>query len=260
MAPAPSQGTSRSCFPLPFKSCASQASSRDALMDVSSGATAVLVSPLGRKVWPVQVGRDGDGAFLGNGWPEFVAAHGIGVGWFVVFRHEGGGVLTIKAFDTSCCLRDFSYAANKSKTRGGSRNGDVSGRRPHFIKPILPGFTQKMAIHSEFVRKHMSDAALAVLIGLGTKFWRVELERDPSGNVFLAGGWPRFLASHGIAEGEALLLRHEGNMVFTVKVFGLDGCQKNNFKPQKQTSMIQETLQSDETKTMTEQEDCPSFP
>ncbi|KAK3145063.1 hypothetical protein QOZ80_4AG0322480 [Eleusine coracana subsp. coracana] len=208
--------------------------------DVSSRGTAVLVSPLGRKVWPVQVGRDGDGAFLGNGWPEFVAAHGIGVGWFVVFRHEGGGVLTIKAFDTSCCLRDFSFAANQSGTEG---SGAGSRRRPQFIKPILPGFTEKM--------NHMSEArtngTLAVLVSLGTKFWRVELENDPSGTVFLAGGWSQFLACHGMAEGEALLLRHESNMVFTVKVFRLDGSQKNNFKPHKQTRRIQETEQSGQT-------------
>lgn len=68
----------------------------------SAGSTAVLVSPLGSKVWRVEVARDGDGVFLESGWPEFVAAHGIGALWFLVFRHEGGGVLTVKAFDTSC--------------------------------------------------------------------------------------------------------------------------------------------------------------
>ncbi|EAZ30309.1 hypothetical protein OsJ_14356 [Oryza sativa Japonica Group] len=66
-----------------------------------------VVSPVG-KVWDVEVGRDDDGdgggAFLGRGWAEFAAAHGLGMGWFVVVRHEGGGVLTVKLFDTTCCL------------------------------------------------------------------------------------------------------------------------------------------------------------
>lgn len=67
---------------------------------------ALVVSPFG-KVWYVEVGRDGDGAFLWRGWPEFARAHGLGVGWFLVLRHEGGGVLTVKAFDTSFCLKEF---------------------------------------------------------------------------------------------------------------------------------------------------------
>jgi len=54
------------------------------------GPTALLFSPFG-KVWRVEVGRDGDGAFLGRGWADFLAAHGVGVGWFVLLRHAGRG-------------------------------------------------------------------------------------------------------------------------------------------------------------------------
>ncbi|RLM73280.1 putative B3 domain-containing protein [Panicum miliaceum] len=60
-------------------------------------------------VWRVQVARDAGGAFLRRGWPEFAAAHGFCAGWFLLFRHEaGGGVLTVKAFDTTYCLREFT--------------------------------------------------------------------------------------------------------------------------------------------------------
>jgi hypothetical protein len=72
--------------------------------------TALVVSPFG-KVWRVAVGRDGDGAFLGRGWADFLAAHGIGLGFFVVLRHEGGGTLTVKVFDTSLCIKGFSAPA-----------------------------------------------------------------------------------------------------------------------------------------------------
>jgi len=84
--------------------------------DGGAGGTALVVSPLG-KVWRVQVARDAGGAFLGRGWPEFAAAHGFGAGWFLVFRHEAGaGVLTVKAFDTTCCLREFSRPITGSYT------------------------------------------------------------------------------------------------------------------------------------------------
>jgi hypothetical protein len=68
---------------------------------------AFLFSPFGTAVWRVEVGRDGDGAFLGGRWPDFVEAHGISVGWFLVLRHQGRGVLTVKAFDGTCLIKEF---------------------------------------------------------------------------------------------------------------------------------------------------------
>jgi hypothetical protein len=79
----------------------------------AAAAVALVVSPFG-KVWRVEVGRDGEGAFLGRGWPELLAAHGIGDDWFVVLRHEGGGVVIVKAFDASFCIKQFhALAAGK---------------------------------------------------------------------------------------------------------------------------------------------------
>ncbi|TVU13700.1 hypothetical protein EJB05_37120, partial [Eragrostis curvula] len=213
------------------------------------GVTALVVSPVGSKVWRVEVGRDGDGAFLGRGWPEFVAAHGIGDLWFVVFRHEGGGTLTVKAFDTSFCLRQFTRPLNVAANRRRSP-------RPQFITPLLPCFTEKMVIPPKFVRNHITDVEtnshLPVRLNLCGKYWRVEPEKDPS------GGWSWFLASNGITEGEAVLLRYEGNMVFTVKVFGHNGCQKTFVKSTKtMPSGKQETEHSERTK-MKMEPDAPS--
>nr|CAB3484177.1 unnamed protein product [Digitaria exilis] len=158
--------------------------------DVGSGGVALLASapvvPFGM-VWRVEVGRDAEGAFLGRGWPEFAAEHGFGTGWFIVLRHEpGGGVLTVKAFDTTCCLREFG-------------------------RPLI-GVT--------------GSSTTAIRFSPRGKFCRVTVDKDHTGNVFFSGGWSRFLASNGIAEYDVLLLRHEGNMVFTVNVFGPDGSQK----------------------------------
>lgn len=44
--------------------------------------------------------------------------------------------------------------------------------------------------------------------------------------MFLTSGWSQFLASHDITGANSLLLRYVGNMVFTVKVFEHDGCQR----------------------------------
>lgn len=82
--------------------------------DEGRGATVtvvLLVSPIGGKVWRAELCRAGGnrGAWkLADGWPEFVAAHGFGAGWSVVFRLERRGVATVRAFDAAGCLARFS--------------------------------------------------------------------------------------------------------------------------------------------------------
>ncbi|WVZ84960.1 hypothetical protein U9M48_031926, partial [Paspalum notatum var. saurae] len=190
----------------------------------TSGPTALLVSPFG-KVWRVEVGRDGDGAFLGNGWAEFLAAHGVGVGWFVVLRHEGGGTLTVKAFDTNFCIKDFGAPVAAMA----SRSSKGISCKPQFIRIIFPNSMEKMKIPARFLKDHVTEEYLnktAVILSPLGKFWQIELENDQSG-MFFTGGWSQFLEFHGMSKGDVLLLRYEGNMVFKFKAFGLNGCQKN---------------------------------
>jgi hypothetical protein len=58
---------------------------------------ALVVGPTGGRArpWHVGVGWDGDGAFLGRGWPEFAAVCGVERGWLMVLRHLSRGVLTL---------------------------------------------------------------------------------------------------------------------------------------------------------------------
>ncbi|CAM0905058.1 unnamed protein product [Alopecurus aequalis] len=115
------------------------------LLDAGKGGaetpqpTALVVNSFG-KVWHVEVGQDDGGAFLGRGWPEFVAVNGFGVGWFLVIRHEGRGVLTVKAFDLTCCLTESGGIWPSTVT---SRNIYAS-HKPQFIKVLLPDFMEKM--------------------------------------------------------------------------------------------------------------------
>ncbi|OEL32375.1 putative B3 domain-containing protein, partial [Dichanthelium oligosanthes] len=156
--------------------------------DASSAREALVASPFG-KVWRVEVGRDGDGTFLGHGWAEFLAAHGIGVGWFVVLRHEGGGVLTIKAFDTGFYIKEF--AAPAAGLTLGSSKGVYC--KPQFLRIIQQDFMEKMIIPARFVKNYVTEECLSLSAPLAS---------------------------------DVLLLRYEGNMVFKFKVFGLNGCQK----------------------------------
>jgi hypothetical protein len=68
---------------------------------------------------------------------------------------------------------------------------------------------------------------MAIILGPHGKVYNIKIEMDQS-DMFFTGGWSQFLVFHDITEANALLFRYEGNMVFTVKVFGSDGCQRNS--------------------------------
>ncbi|XP_044360413.1 putative B3 domain-containing protein Os04g0347400 isoform X2 [Triticum aestivum] len=99
-----------------------------------------VVSSFG-KIFHVDIGRDGKGAFLGYGWPEFVKASGFGLGWFLVLQHEGRGVLTVKAFDLTWCLKELGGFPPSTEPRS---NIYASSRKPQFIMVLFPSFMDKM--------------------------------------------------------------------------------------------------------------------
>jgi hypothetical protein len=89
-----------------------------------------------------------------------------------------------------------------------------------FLQLIPPAFVQR------YVSEAQQSSKMAIIASQFGKFWPIEVNNDGSG-MFLASGWSQFLAFHGISEGDVMLLRYEGNMVFKIKVFGLNGCQKD---------------------------------
>ncbi|CAN6248143.1 unnamed protein product [Urochloa humidicola] len=201
----------------------------DELAEEIGAGEALIVGPpgSGKEVWPVGVGRDGDGAFLGPGWPEFAGACGVGAGWFLVVRHRGRGLLTVKIFDSSCCLRELGAPPAVQVTLGSKG----AQRKPQFISALPLQSLEKMIIPAKFVqhyipKEYLNNCMTVVLIPLG-KIGQIELKMNQS-DVFLTGGWSQFMVSQGITGANALLLRFEGNRVFTVKVFEPNGCQRGS--------------------------------
>ncbi|CAN6275487.1 unnamed protein product [Urochloa humidicola] len=78
-----------------------------------------------------------------------------------------------------------------------------------------------------YIPKDHLDNHMAIVSGPLGKVSPIELQMNQS-EVFFGGGWSQFLVLHDIAEANSLLLRYEGNMVFTVKVFEPDGCQRQS--------------------------------
>ena len=86
-------------------------------------------------------------------------------------------------------------------------------------------------IPAEFVQQYLPHENLnnrtAIVFGPLGKVSHIELEKNSS-DVFFAGAWSQFRLFHNTTEADALLLRYKGNMVFTVKVFDLDGYQRES--------------------------------
>ena len=98
-------------------------------------------------------------------------------------------------------------------------------------------------IPAKFVQYYITKGELnnpmAVVFGPLGKVNSIKLEMDES-DVFFAGGWAQFLAFHCITASNTLVLRYEGNMVFTVKVFEPDGCQR---KPKHKDNIMEQSEQ-----------------
>ncbi|XP_019086204.1 PREDICTED: B3 domain-containing protein REM8-like [Camelina sativa] len=74
------------------------------------GRSVNLVSDASEKTWKVKM----EGHRLTKGWKEFVEAHDLRVGDFVVFRHEGDMMFHVTALGSSCC--EIQYAQESNET------------------------------------------------------------------------------------------------------------------------------------------------
>jgi hypothetical protein len=106
------------------------------------------------------------------------------------------------------------------------------------LQPIPAEFLKHGFISDEELKRRM-----VTFVTPFREFWHIDLEKDGS-NVFFAGVWLKFLESQGVTEGEVLLIRYQGNMIFTIEVFGFTGCRRNL---KKQDIRFQQTGNSEET-------------
>ncbi|XP_010266787.1 PREDICTED: B3 domain-containing protein Os01g0723500-like isoform X3 [Nelumbo nucifera] len=109
-----------------------------------------------------------------------------------------------------------------------SENGSCQDRKHYFFKIMLPGLpTQQLRIPPNFTR-HISKRAAgrAILEDRKGYRWFVKLKQTSSG-IYLGEGWQDFLVDHSILDNEFLLFRYDGNLIFNVKIFGKNGCERD---------------------------------
>ncbi|KAH7686357.1 B3 DNA binding domain-containing protein [Dioscorea alata] len=110
-------------------------------------------------------------------------------------------------------------------------------RNPHFFKVLLGDFSQRLAsrcLHFLFgipvqFLKHISTATSkrVTLQGPSGRYWNAELGKSSKG-TFLCGGWAEFTEDHALREYEFLVFRYDGDFTFTVKIFGVNACERED--------------------------------
>ncbi|KAL3360475.1 hypothetical protein AABB24_013745 [Solanum stoloniferum] len=99
----------------------------------------------------------------------------------------------------------------------------IPSKKPHFFKPILPGFKNGINIPIGFLKylkgyEHIKRAVLK----RGGKKWRIKLNE----HRFEEGNWGKFVEENDLQLGDLLVFRHEGNMEFEVSVFDSSHCDR----------------------------------
>ncbi|XP_069144123.1 B3 domain-containing protein REM9-like [Solanum lycopersicum] len=98
----------------------------------------------------------------------------------------------------------------------------IPPKKPHFFKPIQPGFKNGLKIPIGFLKylKGNDNVEHAILKRGGYK-WSMKV----NGHRFEAG-WVEFVEQHGLKLGNILMFRHEGNMEFEFSIFDSSHCDR----------------------------------
>ncbi|KAM3379347.1 B3 domain-containing protein REM8 [Capsicum galapagoense] len=98
----------------------------------------------------------------------------------------------------------------------------IAPNKPHFFKPIMPGFKRGLTIPTGFLKYLKGqDQIEHVVLRSGGKSWLVKVK----GCRFKAG-WAAFVEEHDLQLGDLLIFRHEGDMEFEVSIFDSSHCDR----------------------------------
>ncbi|XP_025888305.2 putative B3 domain-containing protein REM15 [Solanum lycopersicum] len=97
----------------------------------------------------------------------------------------------------------------------------IPPKKPHFLKPILPGCKQQITIPIGFFKYLKGQENEYALLRRASKKWSVKVNGRR-----LEDGWEEFVKDHDLQLGNVLIFRHEGDMEFEVAVFDSSCCER----------------------------------
>ncbi|GJN38480.1 hypothetical protein PR202_gb27524 [Eleusine coracana subsp. coracana] len=191
----------------------------DELAEEIGATDAYVAVPICKgKVQRVEIGKDGDGAFLGRGWPEIAAKFGIGAGWFLVLRHHGRGMLTLKAFDDSGCLRELPASTPAAAVEATTCSRDTT-YRPQFLSLLPQDSMGKMSLPPTFCKAiGIISEHCMITLKKASSTWQTRLARYPNCVHVGGSGWKTFCKENGIKVGDICTINIIEPMLWQVVV------------------------------------------
>ncbi|VVB10779.1 unnamed protein product [Arabis nemorensis] len=194
-----------------------------------------LRSDASERTWKVKM----EGHSLTNGWKEFVEAHDLRIGDFVVFRHEGDMLFHVTALGPSCCEIQYTTSRSHDEDEEGDETGESSRKKKKIVENVksesdqslsdLSSFSQTvtasnlsrdtMSVPMEFAKRNglNKESQEIVLMNEEGKSWESELKSIVSNRVYIGRGWTSFCSANRLEAGDSCtfkLLRNTEKPVF----------------------------------------------
>ncbi|XP_024004601.1 B3 domain-containing protein REM8 [Eutrema salsugineum] len=176
------------------------------------GKTVTLRSDASEKTWKVKM----EGQRLTEGWKEFVRAHDLRIGDFVVFRHEGDMLFHVTALGPSCCEIQYAPSGSRDEDKEETSETDNIAEKAlenRFVK-LTPTPNSldlgKQHLPVSFTRANgLIKPEKVILVDKNRAEWSMNLKVEKgSGTMYIMSGkhWKRFCAVNEVGAGESLTL------------------------------------------------------
>ncbi|XP_018482102.1 B3 domain-containing protein REM5-like isoform X2 [Raphanus sativus] len=179
------------------------------------GKTVTLRSDASEKTWKVKM----EGQRLTHGWKEFVEAHVLGVGDFVVFRHERDMLFHVTALGPNCCEIRYTLSGSRcqeDEEESGEIDKEVEKNLTKFVKltPTSASFeTGRQHLPASFTRVNgLIKPGKIILVDKKGAEWAMELKVETTNGsimymyIMSRNGWSIFCRVNEVRAGESLTL------------------------------------------------------
>ncbi|KAK1680820.1 hypothetical protein QYE76_041668 [Lolium multiflorum] len=189
--------------------------------------------------WIVDLKQQDGNVLMDAGWPEFVKAHDLKVGYLLTFKKLDTKSLQVLIFGYNCCEK----CSNKKLKLGESlswketsvepapvckvfRRIDEENTADSFCKVLCTSELEVITIPSRVLPWFYGGCPKSINLKMSTACtWIVDLKQQDD-NVLMDAGWPEFVKAHDLKVGYLLTFKKLDTKSLQVLIFGYNCCEK----------------------------------